>query len=49
MNRDFKILDDADPKSFKILDIEKGFATSGNTDYWYGVKIPFRLADAVFF
>ena len=48
MNRDFKILDDADPKSFKILDIEKGFATSGNTDYWYGVKIPFRLADAVF-
>lgn len=48
MDRDFNILEDADPKDFKILDIAKGFATSGNTDYWYGVKIPFRLADADF-
>lgn len=48
MDRDFIILEDVDPNDFKISDIEKGFATSGNTDYWYGVKIPFRLADAIF-
>ena len=49
MNRDFVILEDADPKDFKILNMNKGYATSGETDYWYGIKIPFRLTDAVFY
>ena len=31
------------------MDIENGYSTSANIDYWYGVKIPFRLADAVIF
>ena len=46
MNKDLQILEDANPKDFKILDIENGYSTSGKADYWYDVKIPFRLKDA---
>lgn len=46
MDKDLTVLERANPKNFKILDIENGYSTSGNTDYWYGVKIPFRLKDA---
>ena len=49
MNKDLTILEDANPNDFEILDIENGYSTSANIDYWYDVKIPFRLADAVFF
>lgn len=49
MNKDLTILEDANPNDFEILDIENGYSTSANIDYWYGVKIPFRLADAVFY
>ncbi|NBL64082.1 hypothetical protein GV828_02575 [Flavobacterium sp. NST-5] len=48
-DKDLTILEDANPNDFIICDIHKGFVTSKNTDYWYGVKIPFRLADAVFY
>ena len=46
MNKDLQILENANPKDFKILDIENGYSTSGKADYWYDVKIPFRLKDA---
>ena len=49
MNKDLIILEDANPNDFEILDIENGYSTAANIDYWYGVKIPFRLADAVIF
>lgn len=46
MNRGIVILEDADPKDFKILDIKNGFSTSGTVDYHYNEKIPFRIKDA---
>lgn len=49
MNKDLTILEDANPNDFEILDIENGYSTSANIDYWYDVKIPFRLADAVIY
>ena len=38
MNKDLIILDDANPNDFEILDIENGYSTSANIDYWYGVE-----------
>ncbi len=45
----FLVLENANPTNFKVLDIEKGFAASNSTDYWYNQKIPFRLKDAFLF
>lgn len=45
----FSILENANPADFKILDIKKGYASSGNTDYYFNQKIPFRLKDATIF
>lgn len=49
MNRDFAILEDANPNDFKILDIKKGYATSQKIDFYYHSKLPFRLKDYHFF
>ena len=40
------ILEDANPDTFKILDLENGLATDGTNDYILDVKIPFELAKA---
>lgn len=48
MNRNFLILEDANPKDFKILDIKKGYATSNNIDYRYDLKLPHRFSDMIF-
>ena len=44
MNR-FAILPDADPADFRILDFEKGMATSRGNDYVFDQKLVYRLAD----
>lgn len=43
----FTVLDGANPASFEILDVERGFAHSGGNDYIFDSKIPFVLADAI--
>ena len=45
----FSILENANPNTIKVLDIEKGLATSENTDYYYDQIIPFRLKDATIY
>ncbi|SHJ71165.1 DKNYY domain-containing protein [Pseudozobellia thermophila] len=39
------ILPDASPNNFKILDIENGYSTSGEIDYWYESKLPYSLSE----
>lgn len=41
----FAILPDADPANFQILDFEKGMANSGNSDYLFEKKLPYRFSE----
>lgn len=48
MNRDFSILEGANPNDFKILDIKKGYASSIDIDYCYDFKLPYHFKDITF-
>ncbi|WP_299184970.1 DKNYY domain-containing protein [uncultured Aquimarina sp.] len=39
------VLEEADPEKFQIIDIDKGYASSGDIDYWYYAKLPYALTD----
>ena len=41
----FDIIPNANPKTFKILDFEKGFSSSDGMDYWYKSILQYKLSD----
>lgn len=41
----FEILPEANPNNFRIIDIDNGYATSGESDYWYDSKLPYSLSE----
>ncbi len=38
-------VENADPKDFRILDIDQGYATSNGKDYWYDSELPYRISE----
>lgn len=43
----FEMLKDANPKYFKIIDIDEGYSSSKNIDYWYDSKLPYSFSKLV--
>ena len=41
----FSTLPKANPNNFQILDLDKGYSTSGEFDYWYESKLPYILSE----
>ena len=41
----FTILPEASPNNFRIIDIDNGYSTSGEFDYWYESKLPYALSE----
>lgn len=39
------VLEQANPSDFKIIDIEKGYAISGETCYWFEEKLPYPFSE----
>lgn len=42
----FDILPEADPKDFSIIDFDRGVSTSGDNDYIFEKKSPYRIDEA---
>ncbi|MBU3026357.1 MULTISPECIES: DKNYY domain-containing protein [Zobellia] len=43
----FATLPNADPNDFQIVDIDNGYSTSGESDYWYEDKLPYALSEMI--
>lgn len=41
------IIEDANPDSFNLIDIDLGYSTSNGKDYWYDFELPYTLHDLV--
>lgn len=38
-------IDNAHPKNFQLIDIDKGYTTSNDRDFWYGTELPYRISN----
>jgi hypothetical protein len=43
---EFSIVSGANPNTFQVTDVAKGFGTDGDRDFWYSDVLPYRLRDA---
>lgn len=41
------VIKNANPENFSILDIDKGYTSSGNIDFWYETELPYALSELV--
>lgn len=40
-------IENAYPKNFQLIDIDKGYATSNGKDFYYEVELPYRISDMI--